>query len=55
MAIKKIVPGRDELVFTKVERVAEKFPDKPAIIYLGENFSYAKLKELFMPWRVPWR
>jgi long-chain acyl-CoA synthetase len=46
MAIKKTVPGTDELVFTQVERVAEKFPDKPAIIYLGETFSYAKLKEL---------
>jgi len=46
MAIKETTPGVDELVFTKVERMVEKFPDKPAIIYLGENFSYAKLKEL---------
>ena len=46
MAIKKTARGTDELVFTKVERVAEKFPEKPAIIYLGESFSYAKLREL---------
>jgi len=46
MVIKETVPGRDEVVFTKVERVTEKFPEKPAIIYLGESFSYAKLREL---------
>ncbi len=46
MAIKKSVPDMEELIFTKVDRIVEKFPDKPAIIYLGENFSYAKLKEL---------
>lgn len=46
MVIKETVPGIDEVVFTKVDRMVEKFPDKPAIIYLGENFSYARLKEL---------
>jgi len=46
MAIKETTPSIDELIFTKVERMVEKFPDKPALIYLGENFSYAKLKEL---------
>jgi long-chain acyl-CoA synthetase len=46
MAMKEIVPGIDEVVFTKVERMAEKLPDKPAIIYLGESFSFAKLREL---------
>jgi len=46
MVIKETIPGIDEVIFTKVERIVEKFPDKPAIIYLGENFSYAKLKEL---------
>jgi len=44
--MKETVPGIDEVVFTKVERMAEKFPDKPAIIYLGESFSFAKLREL---------
>ena len=46
MATVDIAPGVDEVIFTKVDRIVEKFPDKPAIIYLGENFSYAKLKEL---------
>jgi len=46
MVVKEIVPGIDEVVFTKIERMAEKLPDKPAIIYLGESFSFAKLREL---------
>jgi long-chain acyl-CoA synthetase len=44
--VKKTVPNLDEVVFSVVERVVEKSPDKPAIIYLGENFSYARLKDL---------
>ena len=28
------------------ERMCQKYPNKPAIIYLGEEFSYRKLKEL---------
>jgi long-chain acyl-CoA synthetase len=35
-----------ELTFTRFDRMCEKYPDRPAIIYLGEKFSYSKLKDL---------
>ena len=36
----------DELLISGFERACEVYPDKTAIIYLGEKFSYLKLKEL---------
>lgn len=36
----------DELVISGFDRACGKYPDRPAIIYLGEKFSYAKMKEL---------
>ena len=36
----------DEPLIRGLERACEKYPDHPAIIYLGETFSYKKLKEL---------
>jgi len=36
----------EELTFTQFERMCEKYPDQIAIIYLGERFSYARLKNL---------
>ena len=36
----------DELLIHGFEKACEKHPDKPAIIYLGEKYSYKKLKEL---------
>jgi long-chain acyl-CoA synthetase len=36
----------DEPVIRGFERACDKYPDKAAIIYLGEAFSYAKLMEL---------
>ncbi len=36
----------DELLIKGFERACEKYPDRAAIIYLGEKFSYKKLKEL---------
>jgi long-chain acyl-CoA synthetase len=36
----------DETLIHSFERACEKYPDKPAIIYLGEKFSYKRLKEL---------
>jgi long-chain acyl-CoA synthetase len=36
----------DEPVFAAVERMCQKYPDRPAIIYLGETWTYAQLKEL---------
>lgn len=38
--------GVDECVITAFERECQKYPDKPVIIYLGEKFSYIKMKEL---------
>lgn len=35
-----------ELTFTQFERMGEKYPHRPAIIYLGERFSYTRLKDL---------
>jgi long-chain acyl-CoA synthetase len=35
-----------ELIFTRFEKMCEKYPDRPAIIYLGERFSYARLRDL---------
>jgi long-chain acyl-CoA synthetase len=35
-----------ELTFTQFERMAEKYPDRPAVIYLGEKFTYARLRNL---------
>jgi len=36
----------DERIFTAFEEICEKYPDKPAIIYLGQKFSYSRLREL---------
>lgn len=36
----------NELVSTRFERMCEKYPDRPAVIYLGEKFSYRRLKDL---------
>ena len=44
--VNKAVLGVDRAVFSVVEDVAEKSPDKPAITYLGEDFSFTRLNEL---------
>lgn len=36
----------DELLIHSFERACEKYPDQAAIIYIGEKFSYRKMKEL---------
>jgi long-chain acyl-CoA synthetase len=35
-----------ELTFTQFERMSEKYPDRPAIIYLGEKFTFTRLRNL---------
>jgi long-chain acyl-CoA synthetase len=35
-----------ELTFNRFDRMTEKFPDHSAVIYLGERFSYRRLREL---------
>lgn len=37
---------KEELVFTQFERMCEKYPDRIAVIYLGEKFTYARLRNL---------
>jgi long-chain acyl-CoA synthetase len=39
-------PMKEELTFTQFERMSEKYPDRPAVIYLGEKFTYARLRNL---------
>jgi len=36
----------DKSIFRVIEDICEKYPHKPAIIYLGEKFSYSKLRDL---------
>jgi long-chain acyl-CoA synthetase len=35
-----------ELTFTRFDRMSELYPDKTAVLYLGERFSYAGLRDL---------
>ena len=38
--------SEDELTFSRFERICERYPQKIALLYLGEAFSYRRLKEL---------
>jgi len=35
-----------ESTFTRFERMSERYPDRTAVLYLGERFSYSDLREL---------
>ena len=35
-----------ELTFTRFDRMSERYPDRTAIVYLGERFSYGRLRDL---------
>ena len=35
-----------ELTFTRFDRMSELYPDRTAVLYLGERFSYSRLREL---------
>src|SRR3974390_1180401 len=35
-----------ELTFTQFDKVCEKYPHRPAILFLGEKFTYARLRDL---------
>ncbi len=37
---------KKELTFSRFDRMSERHPDRPAVVYLGERFSYARLREL---------
>ncbi len=36
----------EEYIFTRFDEICEKYPERPAIIFLGEPFSYDKLRDL---------
>jgi long-chain acyl-CoA synthetase len=36
----------DEPVFAAIDRICEKYPDRPALIYLGKTWTYGEFKEL---------
>jgi long-chain acyl-CoA synthetase len=38
--------GQDEHTFTRFDRICEKYPDRPAVVYLGQGFTYSRLSEL---------
>ena len=42
----KGIQSIDEEVITGFERIAASYPDKPALIYLGETIRYSELREL---------
>lgn len=35
-----------ELTYTRFDRMSERYPDRPAVVFLGEPFSYARLRDL---------
>jgi long-chain acyl-CoA synthetase len=41
-----VTSREDKSLFGVIESICEKYPDKPAIIYLGETFSYSRLRGL---------
>jgi long-chain acyl-CoA synthetase len=42
----KEIKLEEELTFTRFDRMCERYPKKAAVIYLGEKFSYTRLKDL---------
>jgi long-chain acyl-CoA synthetase len=40
------LPLEKELTFTRFDRMSERYPQKSAIVFLGERFSFARLREL---------
>ena len=36
----------DEPVFAAIERMRDKYPDRPAIVYLGKTWTYSEMMEL---------
>ncbi len=37
---------KEEYIFTRFDEICKKYPNRPAIIFLGEPFSYARLRDL---------
>lgn len=39
-------PLKDELTFTRFDKMSERYPDKTAVLYLGERLSFSQLQNL---------
>lgn len=44
--VNHIIPLEKELTFSRFDLMSEKYPDKTAVVYLGEHFSYQRLRNL---------
>src|SRR3989339_192381 len=44
--VNNIIPLEEELTFSRFDLMSEKYPDKTAVVYLGEHFTYKRLKNL---------
>ena len=44
--VDNIMPLEQELTFSRFDLMSEKYPDKTAVVYLGEHFTYKRLKNL---------
>jgi long-chain acyl-CoA synthetase len=40
------MPLENELTFTRFDRMSERYPDRTAVVYLGQHFSFAQLREM---------
>ena len=36
----------EELTFTRFDRMSDRYPERPAVVYLGERFTYRRLRTL---------
>ena len=36
----------NELTFTRFDKMSERYPDKTAVVYLGERLSFSRLQDL---------
>ncbi len=35
-----------ELTFTRFDQMSERYPDNTAVVYLGQHFSFSRIREL---------
>jgi len=44
--VNNIMPLEQELTFSRFDLMSKKYPDKTAVVYLGEHFTYKRLRNL---------
>ena len=44
--VKNSIPLEEELSFTRFDQMSEKYPGNIAVSYLGEHFTYKRLRQL---------